>query len=194
MARGGERGMITAMRTVVLVVLALLCWTGSVGAAQDDARLPALFDRLKVTKSASEAEALQQTIWAVWMESKNAEVNLLMLEGVDAISQSAHKRALEAFDAMVKVAPEFAEGWNKRATVEFLMGDFKASVVDIQKTLSLEPRHWGALSGLGQIYVALGDEEAALRAFKGALEINPHLASVRAKIKELEAKLEKRKI
>lgn len=186
--------MIGAMRAVFLAVVMLVAWAGAAGAGQDDARLPGLFDRLKATKSGNEAEAIQQTIWAVWMESRNAEVNLLMLEGIDAMTQSEHKRALEAFDAMVKADPQFAEGWNKRATVEFLMGDFKASVADIQKTLSLEPRHWGALSGLGQIYAALGDDEAALRAFKGALEINPHLASTRVKVKELEAKLEKRKI
>ncbi len=95
---------------------------------------------------------------------------------------------------MVEAAPTFAEGWNKRATVEYLMTDFKSSVIDIQKTLSLEPHHWGALSVLGQIYVALGDEEAALRAFKRALEINPHLASLRVKIQEIEKKLEKKKI
>src|SRR5262249_29870869 len=112
----------------------------------------------------------------------------------DAMNQGELKRALEAYDAMVKVAPAFAEGWNKRATVEFLAGDFTASVADIQKTLALEPRHWGALSGLGQIYVALNNDEAALRAFKQALEINPHLASVKAKVQEIEAKLEKRKI
>jgi tetratricopeptide (TPR) repeat protein len=186
--------MMTVMRRVAILAVLACVWGGFAQAGQDDARLPALFDRLKTIKSGGEADALQQTIWAVWMESKNAEVNLLMLEGIDAMQQSAHKRALEAFDAMVKAAPEFAEGWNKRATVEFLMGDFQGSVADIQKTLALEPRHWGALSGLGQIYTALGDDEAAVRAFKRALEINPHLASLRAKIKELEAKLEKRKI
>jgi tetratricopeptide (TPR) repeat protein len=185
------------MRAVVLALVALLAWSASGGmaqAGQDDARLPALFDRLKATKSAGEAEAVQQAIWAVWMESKNAEVNLLMLEGIDAMGQSELKRAREAFDAMVTADPAFSEGWNKRATVEFLMGDFQASVADIQKTLALEPRHWGALSGLGQIYTALGDEEAAVRAFKRALEINPHLAATRLKVKELEEKLEKRKI
>jgi tetratricopeptide (TPR) repeat protein len=198
LAAAGGHGMIARMRIILMLAMLACSWIGlapgPAKAGQDDTRLPALFDRLKTTKSAGEAEAIQQTIWAVWMESKNAEVNLLMLEGVDAMGQSGLQRALEAFDAMVKAAPEFAEGWNKRATVEFLMGDFKASVADIQKTLALEPRHWGALAGLGQIYVALGDDEAALRAFKRALEINPHLASVRAKIKELEEKLEKRKI
>jgi len=185
--------MIARMRTALVLAIGLFA-AGFAVASQDDQRLPGLFERLKTTRSAGEAEAVQQTIWAVWMESTNAEVNLLMLEGIDAMGQGDLKRALGAFDSMVDVAPQFAEGWNKRATVEFLMNDYKASVADIQKTLALEPHNWGALSGLGQIYVALGDDEAALRAFKRALAINPHLASVKAKVHELEAKLEKRKI
>jgi tetratricopeptide (TPR) repeat protein len=184
-----------ALRIVALLSGVLAgAWLGAAGADQGDKRLPELFGQLKTTHSPAEADALQQAIWSVWMESANAEVNLLMLEGMDAMNQGDFKRALTAFDSMVEVAPGFAEGWNKRATVEFLDGDLKASVADIRKTLELEPRHWGALSGLGQIYLALDDDEAALRAFKGALEINPHLAAVRAKIQEIEAKLEKRKI
>jgi tetratricopeptide (TPR) repeat protein len=188
------------MRIVVLLRVGLaslgLAFIGVAPALADqaDKRLPGLFDQLKTKRSAGEAEAIQQSIWAVWMESDKAEVNLLMLEGVDAMSQGDLERARTAFDSMVEVAPGFAEGWNKRATVEFLMGDLKASVADIHKTLELEPRHWGALSGLGQIYLALDNDDAALRAFKRALEIDPYLDSVRAKIQEIEAKLEKRKI
>jgi tetratricopeptide (TPR) repeat protein len=184
-----------AVRAGALLVAVLAgVWLGPAAADQADKRLPGLFNQLKATRSAGEAEAIQQAIWSVWMESDNAEVNILMLEGVDAMSQGDLKRALAAFDSMIEVAPGFAEGWNKRATVEFLMGDLKASVADIHKTLELEPRHWGALSGLGQIYLALDNDDAALRAFKRAVEIDPYLASVRAKIQEIEAKLEKRKI
>jgi tetratricopeptide (TPR) repeat protein len=183
-ARALAAGLVAAWLAAVPVA-----WAG-----QGDARLPGLFEQLKTTRSPGEAEAIQQAIWTVWMESGNAEVNLLMLEGVDAMSQGELPRALDTFDKIVKAAPDFAEGWNKRATVEFLMDDYKASVADIEKTLALEPHHWGALSGLGQIYLALDNDEAALRAFKKALEINPHLTSVKAKVQELEAKLEKHKI
>jgi tetratricopeptide (TPR) repeat protein len=183
-------------RRLAAVLIAALCagWLGAAAASQDDKRLPALFDQLKITKTPGEAEALQEAIWTLWMESSNAEVNLLMLEGIDAMNESDLPRARKAFDSMVEVDPKFAEGWNKRATVEFLMGDVNASVADIEKTLELEPRHWGALSGLGQIYIQLDKEDAALRAFKRALEINPFLASVRAKVQEIEAKQEKHKI
>jgi tetratricopeptide (TPR) repeat protein len=85
--------------------------------------------------------------------------------------------------------PSFAEGWNKRATVYYLMGDFKASVGDIEHTLELEPRHFGALSGLGLIYMNMGKDQAALRAFRKTLEINPHLPAIRERADELAKKL-----
>ncbi|HWE75032.1 MAG TPA: tetratricopeptide repeat protein [Stellaceae bacterium] len=87
--------------------------------------------------------------------------------------------ALKSFDALVARAPDFAEGRNKRATVEFLLGDYQASMADIAHTLKLEPRHFGALAALGQVELALGNnKEAALNAFNQALEIDPHLGDV----------------
>jgi tetratricopeptide (TPR) repeat protein len=91
---------------------------------------------------------------------------------------------------MVRRSPNFAEGWNKRATVYFLLGDFDASVGDIERTLQLEPHHFGALSGLGQIYLALDREEAALKAFEAALVIDPHLVGVRAAVEGIKKKRE----
>ena len=86
--------------------------------------------------------------------------------------------------------PDFAEAWNKRATVHYLMGDYVASVHDIQQTLALERRHFGALSGLGMIYEAIGRPSAALRSFEAALAINPHLDATRQRIEELRRELE----
>lgn len=200
LAAGRRRGMMAPMRAALALVLVALglaaagLVSGAAWAGQDDPRLPALFTQLKTVRAPAQAEAIQQVIWSIWTESDNPEVNLLMLEGIDAMNQGDSERALKAFDSMVEVAPNFAEGWNKRATVLFSMHDFSASVANIQKTLQLEPHHWGALSGLGQIYVALGDEEAALRAFNRALEINPHLESLRSAVEQLQAKLEKKRI
>jgi tetratricopeptide (TPR) repeat protein len=87
----------------------------------------------------------------------------------------------------VRLDPNFAEGWNKRATVYYMMGDFDASVADIQKTLTLEPRHFGALSGLGLIYDALDKPAAAVKVWQKALEINPHMQSIRHRIEEIQA-------
>ena len=89
---------------------------------------------------------------------------------------------------MVRAAPDFAEAWNKRATVHYLMGNFEASVADIRRTLALEPRHFGALSGMGLIYDAIGNQTAAMKVWEKALEIHPHLPGMKARIQELRAK------
>jgi len=106
-----------------------------------------------------------------------------------AMSQARFRVALERFDRMVAQAPDFAEGWNKRATLHYLMGNYSASVRDIQRTLDLEPRHFGALSGLGLIYDALEQPAAALRSFEAAVAINPHLGSINARIEQLRREL-----
>lgn len=100
-----------------------------------------------------------------------------------------HETALDAFDDLVATAPNFAEAWNKRATVYYLMGRLDESVTDIQQTLELEPRHFGALSGLALIYDAVDQPEAAIRSLEAALEINPHLHGSRARIDQLREKL-----
>ena len=161
---------------------------------QRDPSLPALFDRLIAATSPLEAESTQASIWGRWMRSEDPTVTMLMTRGVSAMSQQLYSLALSAFDEMVALAPDFAEGWNKRATLHFLMGDFAASVGDIQRTLDLEPRHWGALAGLGQIYLILGEPEAALKPFRKALSINPYLDGVRAMIEQAEIAARKGRI
>ena len=96
-----------------------------------------------------------------------------MEQGVLAMARADYASALRTFDRMVEQAPDFAEGWNKRATVHYLMGNWRASVRDIQHTLALEPRHFGALFGLGLIYEALDQPEAALRSFEATLRPEP---------------------
>ncbi len=159
-------------------------------AGQDDARLDRLFAGLKAAPSAGDAQAIEQTIWRLWTHAGIKKVDAEMAAGALAMAVGEFKAAFRSFDAVVKMAPDFAEGWNKRATVEYLMGDFDASVGDIERTLALEPRHFGALSGLGLIYLAIGKERAAIRAFEGALAIHPYLPGTRARIKRLRRKLE----
>ncbi|HYM03863.1 MAG TPA: tetratricopeptide repeat protein, partial [Stellaceae bacterium] len=159
-------------------------------AGQNDPRLAALFDKLKSTKSETEAKAAEVLIWHIWTENGNAEIDRLMMHGISAMSEDDEEEALESFNAVVKADKKFAEGWNKRATVEFLMGNFEASVADIERTLALEPRHFGALSGLGQIYMQIDRKPLALKAFRAALAINPHLNGVREKIEELKKDVE----
>jgi tetratricopeptide (TPR) repeat protein len=96
---------------------------------------------------------------------------------------------LAALNQVVAAAPEYAEGWNTRATLLYLMGDYVASAVDVKRTLALEPRHFGAWSGLGLIYLNVGDERAALVAFSKALEWNPHLSGSRHKLEAVKKQL-----
>jgi tetratricopeptide (TPR) repeat protein len=158
-------------------------------ADQDDPRLNALFELLQTTPNPEEAHAVEERIWLVWLEADDAGLNRLMQQGIVAMRNRRYGTALQAFDLMVEQAPEFAEGWNKRATVHFLIGNWQASVRDIQRTLALEPRHFGALFGLGMIYDALGQPEAALRSFEATLALNPHSESTRRSIEELRAQL-----
>jgi tetratricopeptide (TPR) repeat protein len=158
-------------------------------ADQDDPRLDPLFERLQHTPDPAEARGLEQRIWQVWLDSDDAAVNRLMERGIVALRTQQYPTALQAFDRMVAQAPEFAEGWNKRATVHYLMGNWRASVRDIQRTLALEPRHFGALFGLGLIYDALEQPEAALRSFEATLTLNPHSESTRQMIEQLRRQL-----
>ncbi len=154
-------------------------------ASQDDPRLDALFGKLKSTADAAEAQAVEQAIWRVWLDSGDAKIDAIMATGVRAMTFRDHAQALRAFDEMVRLAPGFAEGWNKRATVHYLRGDHDAAAADIERTLALEPRHFGALSGLGLVRLAQGDEAAALAAFEAALKLHPHLPGADSHIKDL---------
>jgi tetratricopeptide (TPR) repeat protein len=169
----------------VALVLALAGTTGGTALAdQRDARLDDLFEQLQST--GADAQRVERTIWEIWSRSDSGLVNDLMHEGVQALAERRLSRALQRFDQIVRYQPEFAEGWNKRATVHYLMRNYEASVRDIQQTLELEPRHFGALSGLGLIYDSLNQPEAAIRSFEAALEINPHLEGLRRRVEELQ--------
>lgn len=147
---------------------------------QNDPRLPPLFDILRETDDPREAQLAERQIWAIWMTAEDETVGLLMRQGLAAMSAEDLKSAFEIFTAMVEIAPDFAEAWNKRATVLYLMGAYLESIADIGRTLELEPRHFGALSGLGLCNAELENDEAALDAFERALAVNPHMDGARA--------------
>lgn len=182
------------LRVLVMSMAAMLVDSAPRGALADqaDLRLDPLFQRLQSAASETDAAAVEQQIWQIWIESDDSTVSTLMREGMTAMSRGDYDGALEQFNRMVDAAPEFAEGWNKRATLHYYMGRYEASVLDIQQTLQLEPRHFGALSGLGLIYDALEQRKAAIRSFEAALEINPHLGGIRERIEQLRQELEGR--
>lgn len=144
-----------------------------VAADQTDARLPALFQRLHDTDNANIARLTELMIWQIWGESGKPELDRLMAEGEKAMGDEDYKTALQKFDAVIKMRPDFAEGWNRRATLYYLTGDYAASVADIDHVLELEPRHFGAISGLGVVNMALNHDTAARDAFERVLSLYP---------------------
>ncbi len=184
------------MRRTIRALAVLLTLGSAVSesarADQKDPRLERLFERLQEAESVAEAKPIEQRIWRVWHQSSDVFVNRLMERGSGAMERRDLERALEHFDLMVTWAPEFAEGWNRRATVHYMLGNYDQSVRDIQRVLALEPRHFGALSGLGVIYQAIEQPRAALRSFEAALEIHPHLEGTRERVDELQRRLEGR--
>jgi tetratricopeptide (TPR) repeat protein len=164
-------------------------WIAPALADQQDLRLEGLFTRLQTTSDPAEAEAAQRQIWEIWIDADDSVADRLMQGGIQAMATGQHGLALEYFDRLVERAPDFAEAWNKRATVHYLLDDYDASVLDIERTLALEPRHFGALSGLGMIYDAIGKPGAALRSYEAAVAINPHLEGTRQRIDALRRQL-----
>ena len=159
---------------------------------QRDELLDRLFGRLKTAKSEQEAHVVEQSIWRLWMRSGSPTDDLLLEQATRSMSARQYDRALDILDTIVEHSPDFTEAWNKRATVNYIVGRLDRSLADIDKVLALEPRHFGALSGLGMIRRDKGDERGALEAFREALAINPFMASIREAVKSLEKDLEQK--
>lgn len=151
----------------------------SAPAANLPPRLGSLFDELRQADSDVTASRTEEQIWDAWMEHSDPQVAEVLYEATRSLATSDFARAGTLLDALIDAHPEYAEAWNKRATLRFMQKRDTQSVADIERTLALEPRHFGALCGFGQICLRRGDRDAALFAFAEALRINPHLNSVR---------------
>lgn len=165
-----------------LIWLSCVLYASVACADQDDPRLEDLFTRLQNAASVLEAGPVEALIWEVWTSHTDAGVNNQMLNGIRQMNSNALPDALATFDGLVAQAPEFAEAWNKRATIHFLMGNYAASEADIVKTLQLEPFHFGALSGRGLVMLSQGQYEAARSAFNAALEVHPNMPATKNNI------------
>ena len=159
----------TIFRTICFLV-SLVGFAGTGFADQTDPRLNALFGQLKAASGPAESVSIEQEIWAVWLDAPDEATQSLLDSGMDAMHSGDLAAALEAFDEVVALTPAFAEGWNKRATVHYLLNNLQQSLEDIAETLKLEPRHFGALSGRGLVFIKLGDLDRALSAFEQVLE------------------------
>ncbi len=145
---------------------------------EPEGNLDGLFQRLRSTRSTEEARIIEISIRRVWVHSGGDAVETLMNEAVHSMQMGDYDEALETVDKVISQVPTFAEGWNLRATVHYLREEYGAAVGDIERVLALEPRHFGALAGLGRIFLELEDKKAAARAFEAALALNPHLDEV----------------
>jgi tetratricopeptide (TPR) repeat protein len=149
-----------------------------------------LFGALKVAPDEASAKIVEDRIWAIWLTSGGDTCNLLMARVKVAVDAEKYDLAVRLLDAIIELKPNYVEAWNRRATVFFLKKDYGNALADLAKVLTLEPRHFGALTGLGAIMQDLGDEKGALIAFRQALEIDPHLQGVGDKVKTLAIKVE----
>ena len=165
-------------------------WMGELGAPTD---LPALFKALRDQDDLVRALS-ENSIWQVWSRSGDPTVDSLFAAGVEQMNHGHAQAAIETFSQIIRLKPDFAEGWNKRATVYFFIGEYEKSLRDCDEVIKRNPKHWGALSGYGQIYLQLDQPEQALAYFQRALAVNPNLQQVEQMIEQLkQAIIEKRK-
>jgi tetratricopeptide (TPR) repeat protein len=165
-------------------------WLGEVGTMADaPVLLAALSDADDMVRALAE-----HSVWQVWSRSGDPDVDHLLKVGIEQMGRSEGPAAVSTFTAVIERRPDFAEGWNKRATVYFLMGEYEKSLQDCDEVIKRNPSHFGALAGYGQIYLELDQPERALSYFRQALRVNPNLRGVARIIPQLErALMERRK-
>lgn len=156
--------------------------------------LDTLFEDLAGAGSAEDAKAVESAIFKVWMQSGSPSVDLLMGHGLDALAEKDLDRAHFYFNEVVLLAPDFVEGWDKRAAVSFVQDDYASALKDIERVLALEPRHFGAMGGLALILRDLGDKKGALEVYRRVLKIYPRLPGAAEAERSLSLEVEGRGI
>jgi len=177
-----------------LSILIALGLCAAARADQKDPRLPALFAQLQEASSSDAAAAIESRIWTIWFKSGDAEIDKLLDAGSQAMSARDFPAALQAFSRIIAKRPDFAEGWNRRATLYYVMGEYQKSLDDIARTLALEPRHFGALSGLGLVNLKLDRMAAAAQAFERMLAIDPRSEAAQQNLDMINAVLKRKSI
>jgi tetratricopeptide (TPR) repeat protein len=156
--------------------------------------LDRLFEALKVAPDEESAKYVENRIWAIWLGSPSDTANLLMGRVKTAVDGKDLDLAIKLLDAVIDIRPDFVEAWNRRATVYYTKKDFGRALADIHEVLAREPRHFGALSGLGIILQELGDDKRALEVFRRALAVHPRLERIPDLVKKLSDKIDGRDI
>ena len=160
-------------------------WIANHGAMADAALL---HERLR-DESAFVRQFAEQGLWLLWTRSGDAEIDALMARATEEMQSGRYSRAVSILTDVIGRKPEYAEGWNRRATVYYLAGEYDKSIADCHEVLKRNPRHFGALSGMGQIYLATENLEEALSWFRRALDVNPNMLGVEMNVRMLEEKL-----
>lgn len=162
---------------------------GEIGAMTDT---PALLRALRDADEGAREQA-EQAMWRIWARSGDRRVDKLYRAGVEQMGSGELHKSIATFTRIIRLKPGFAEGWNKRATLYFLTGEYRKSLADCAEVIKRNPYHFGALAGYGQIYLKLEDYERALENFQRALEVNPNMTSVKLNILLLERLIEQRR-
>jgi tetratricopeptide (TPR) repeat protein len=168
------------------------CGLASQAPARSDPQLDALFTQLEQAPDDASASRIESEIWSHWADSGSPTVNILVERAAAAENEGDQQLALRFLEQASDLAPTFAEPWNRRANLAYRAHDYSGAIAAIQETLKREPRHFGALAGLGLIYEELGQNRAALQAFRAALAIHPHYEIARQGVRRLEPKVEGR--
>lgn len=153
-----------------------------------------LFDALKLAPDDETAKAIEQRIWALWVVSRSDTANLMMTRVRTALEKKDTELAIKLLDSIVKIKPDYIEAWNRRATLYYMKKDYGHSLADIREVLKREPRHFGALSGLGLIMQDIGDDKQALEVYRRALAVHPRIQRIPDLVKTLKEKVEGRDI
>ncbi len=177
-----------------LASTALICpllYSLQAAADQTDERLDDLFDNLSVSSDPASIRATENRIWEIWLQHSNPDVERLLVIGTQRMNSRQFPEALLIFNELVNSVPDFAEAWNKRATLYYMVGNFEASIEDIEATLKLEPRHFGALSGLGLVYLQQGELQKARQAFAELIEVHPNSPNAQENLRYVTEQLQK---
>ena len=165
-----------------------------VGADRNAKGLDFLFGALKAAPDEDSARHVEARIWAIWLQTPSDTAALLMARAKAAVDAQKIDVAIKLLDSVIKLRPDYLEAWNRRATLYYMQNDYARSLADIREVLIREPRHFGALAGLGMIMQDVGDEKRALEAYRKALAVNPHLEKIPDQVKALTEKVEGRDI
>ena len=175
-----------------LIIIINLIFNFDAKATDQETQLNKLFSELKESKSNILAEEIEQKIWKLWStHPKEQKLTLMLAEGSDLVNKRQFIKAVDIFSKVIDLDPSWAEAWNKRATVMYMIGEFQKSQQDINKVLELEKRHFGALAGQGLVNIELKNYEKAIKSYENAQKIYPLMKSTGIMINRIEVLIKK---